>query len=83
MGGAAELRDGEGLRLRGDTGPDLVLGRAVARGEVRPETLRPRVATVAFVLLRNEYLTRGIAGVPGAVLVEIVDEVYLPLVLSQ
>src|SRR5215831_17802828 len=37
-----------------------VLGRAVARGEAQPEALHPRVATVAVVLLRNEYVTRGI-----------------------
>jgi AcrR family transcriptional regulator len=57
-----------------------VLGRAVARGEVEPEALHPRVATVALALLRHEYLTRGIARVPDGVLVEIVDLVYLPLV---
>jgi AcrR family transcriptional regulator len=57
-----------------------VLGRAVARGEVDPEALHPRVATVAITLLRHEYLTRGIASVPDSVLVEIVDLVYLPLV---
>ena len=57
-----------------------IVGRAVARGEAPPEALHPRVATVAIVLLRNEYITRGIATVPDSVLVEIVDEVYLPLV---
>jgi len=57
-----------------------VLGRAVARGEAPPEALHPRVATVAVVLLRNEYVTRGTPTVPDDVLVEIVDEVYLPLV---
>jgi AcrR family transcriptional regulator len=57
-----------------------ILGRAVARGEVEPEALHPRVATVALTLLRHEYLTRGIASVPDGVLVEIVDLVYLPLV---
>jgi hypothetical protein len=31
------------------------------------------------VLLRNEYVTRGGAAVPDRVIVEIVDEVYLPL----
>jgi AcrR family transcriptional regulator len=60
-----------------------VLGRAVARGEVRPEVLHPRVATVAAVLLRNEYVTRGIPTAPDHVLVEIVDEVYLPLVRGR
>jgi hypothetical protein len=60
-----------------------ILGRAVARGEARPEALHPRVATVAVVLLRNEYVTRGIPNAPDYVLVEIVDEVYLPLVRGR
>src|SRR5262245_52812062 len=60
-----------------------VLGRAVARGEAQPEALHPRVATVAIVLLRNEYVTRGIASAPDHVLVEIVDEVYVPLVRGR
>ncbi|MGW5053071.1 helix-turn-helix domain-containing protein [Actinokineospora sp. NPDC004072] len=42
--------------------------------------VHPRVATVAIDLLRSEYLTRGLAAVPDEVIVEIVDEVYLPLV---
>jgi hypothetical protein len=35
------------------------------------------------VLLRTEYITRGIPTVPDGVLVEIVDEVYLPLVRGR
>ncbi|MFG2004095.1 TetR/AcrR family transcriptional regulator [Spirillospora sp. NPDC048911] len=57
-----------------------VLGRAVARGEAAPEALHPRVATVAVVLLRNEFVVRGVPTAPDDVLIEIVDEVYLPLV---
>ena len=60
-----------------------VLGRAVARGESPPESLHPRVATVAIVLLRNEFITSGTPTVPDSVLVEIVDEVYLPLVRGR
>lgn len=60
-----------------------ILGRAVARGGALPEALHPRVATVAIVLLRNEYVTRGLTAVPDGVLVEIVDEVYLPLVRGR
>jgi hypothetical protein len=60
-----------------------VLGRAVARGETKPEALHPRVATVAAVLLRNEYVTRGMPTAPDHVLVEIVDEVYLPLIRGR
>jgi AcrR family transcriptional regulator len=57
-----------------------ILARAVSRDEARPEALHPRVATVAVVLLRNEFITRGYPTVPDSVLVEIVDEVYLPLI---
>lgn len=60
-----------------------VLGRAIARGEARPEALHPRVATVAVVLLRNEYVTRGIPSAPDHVLVEIIDEVYMPLIRGR
>jgi AcrR family transcriptional regulator len=61
----------------------LVLGRAVARGEASPEALHSRVATVAIVLLRNEFVTRGVPTAPDEVLVEIVDEVFLPLVRNR
>ncbi|HEY8472608.1 MAG TPA: TetR/AcrR family transcriptional regulator [Natronosporangium sp.] len=60
-----------------------VLARAVARGEVPPEALHPRVATVAIALLRNEYVARGTTNVPDNVIVEIVDEVYLPLLRGR
>jgi AcrR family transcriptional regulator len=60
-----------------------VLGRAVARGEARPEALHPRVASLAAVLLRNEYVTGGTSSVPDEVLIEIVDDVYLPLVRGR
>jgi AcrR family transcriptional regulator len=61
----------------------IILGRAVARGEATPEALHPRVATVAMVLLRNEFVTRGVPSAPDDVLVEIADEVYLPLVRQR
>jgi AcrR family transcriptional regulator len=60
-----------------------ILGRAVARGEARPEALHPRVATVAVAQLRNEFVTRGMPTAPDHVLVEIVDEVYLPLIAGR
>lgn len=60
-----------------------VLARAVARGEAPPSALHPRVATVAVVLLRNEFVTRGVPNVPDEVLVEIVDEIYLPLIRGR
>ncbi|MEU2178552.1 TetR/AcrR family transcriptional regulator [Nocardia sp. NPDC019219] len=57
-----------------------LLGRAVARGEAAPEALHPRVATVALILLRNEFVVRGAPTAPDDVLIDIVDEVYLPLI---
>ncbi|MEW2354662.1 TetR/AcrR family transcriptional regulator [Spirillospora sp. NPDC029432] len=81
-GGAPELL----ARLQDQSGDAVaapwltILGRAVARGEAAPEALHPRVATVAVVLLRNEFVVRGVPTAPDDVLVEIVDEVYLPLV---
>ncbi|MFI1094473.1 TetR/AcrR family transcriptional regulator [Streptomyces sp. NPDC020917] len=60
-----------------------ILGRAIARGEASPEALHLRVATVAMTLLRNEFVVRGVPTAPDEVLVEIVDEVYLPLVRGR
>jgi hypothetical protein len=82
--------DPELLSLIHERSPDAgsalwltILGRAVARGEATPEALHPRAATAAIVLLRNEYVTRGIGSVPDQVLIEIVDEVFLPLVRGR
>ena len=60
-----------------------ILARAVARGEAPAEALHLRVATAAIVLLRNEFIVRGYPTVPDDVLVEIVDEVYLPLIRGR
>jgi AcrR family transcriptional regulator len=57
-----------------------ILARAEARGEVPPAALHPRVATVAIVLLRNEFITRGFPTIPDEIVEEIIDVVYLPLV---
>ena len=70
----------EQLAQAGNAAWSTVVGRAVARGEARPEALTPRVATVAVDLLRNEYGLSGLTQVPDEVIVEIVDAVYLPLV---
>jgi AcrR family transcriptional regulator len=58
----------------------ILLGRAVARGEASAESLHPRVATVAVVLLGNEFVVLAFPTAPDEVLVEIVTEVFLPLV---
>jgi AcrR family transcriptional regulator len=57
-----------------------ILERAVARGEARPAALTPRVATVPIALLRNEFVISGYPNVADSVLVEIIDDVYVPLV---
>ena len=59
------------------------LERAAARGEAPPEAVHPRVSTLPMMLLRGEYALRGRPEVPDEVLVEIVDEVFLPLVRGR
>jgi AcrR family transcriptional regulator len=82
------VRDAEFARLVRErvhtAGPGVihsVLRRAVERGEIEPWVLGSRRATVAVDLLRNDFLLRW-EPVPDEVLVEIVDEVYLPLLLA-
>jgi AcrR family transcriptional regulator len=60
-----------------------LLSRAVARGEAPPEAVQPRVAALPMMLLRGEYALRGVPVVPDEVLVEIVDEIFLPLVRGR
>ena len=84
-GGASELL-AQLPEQSGDASTALwltIVGRAVARGEASPEALHPRVATVAIVLLRNEFVVRGVPAAPDDVLIEIIDEVYLPLVRQR
>ena len=79
-------------RLRGHAGDEgteaggpwmAILERAVDRGEAPARALHPRVATAAVALLRNEYVTRGEPSAPDAALVEIIDEVVLPLIRGR
>jgi AcrR family transcriptional regulator len=73
----AELR----AEFLGDRVPAMkvILDRAVARGEVDPARLTPRVVAVPFDLFRHEaFMT--LDQVPDRVLTEIVDEVFLPLI---
>jgi AcrR family transcriptional regulator len=59
-----------------------ILRRAAGRGEVRPEALTSLVASVGPCLLRHHFLIHG-SPIPDKVLVEIVDDVVLPLVRSR
>jgi AcrR family transcriptional regulator len=55
-----------------------VLRRAEARGEVRLDTITPRVATLPADLVRHEMLLTN-RPVTDAAITEIVDDIYLPL----
>ena len=59
-----------------------LLRRAAARGEVRPGALTPRVASVGPALMRDHFLSCG-GPIPDEVIVEIVDEVLVPLIRAQ
>ncbi|MFD7668152.1 TetR/AcrR family transcriptional regulator [Streptomyces sp. NPDC059788] len=58
-----------------------ILLRAVERGETEEWVLGSRRAAVATDLLRNEFLLFG-APVADEIIREIVDDVYLPLILA-
>ncbi|MEU1970362.1 TetR/AcrR family transcriptional regulator [Microbacterium sp. NPDC019599] len=58
---------------------DIILERAVARGEADPARLTPRVRTVATDLYRHDLLMTA-APLSDEQLVAIVDEIFLPLV---
>ena len=83
----AELtRDGDFAELvrehvysSGPVALETILRRAVERGEADPGAPSSRRATVATELLLNHFLLHG-APVPDEVVVEIVEEIYLPLV---
>ena len=72
----AELRQ----ELIGDRASSMeaVVARARARGELR-DGLSERALGAAFAMFRSEAIMR-LGQVPDEVIVEIVDEVYLPLV---
>jgi AcrR family transcriptional regulator len=59
-----------------------VLRRGAVRGEVRPGALTPRIARVGPELLRQHVLVHG-APVADAVIIEIVDEVLVPLIRAH
>jgi AcrR family transcriptional regulator len=60
-------------------GTALVIERAIARGEIDPARLSPRVRTLPVDLVRHELIMTQ-APVPDATVVEIVDRIFLPLV---
>lgn len=58
-----------------------ILDRAVARGEADRDRLAPRVVSLPVDLARNEFLVWG--EVSDEAIVEIVDDVFLPVVRSR
>lgn len=58
---------------------DIVIDRAVERGEIDPTRLTPRRRTLAIDLLRHEALMT-IAPASDTAIEEIVDDIFLPLV---
>ncbi|MFC5822547.1 TetR/AcrR family transcriptional regulator [Nonomuraea insulae] len=58
-----------------------ILARAISRGEARASALTPRMAGVPLILLRHEYqIAGGAVDIPDKTIVEIVDDVFLPMV---
>lgn len=73
----SELRDR--LRPPGTpTGFDVIIRRAVARGELPDVPRSARVVNVPFDLLRHDMLMT-LRPVPDEAIIEIVDDVWLPL----
>ena len=60
----------------------VIMERAIARGEVDPERITPRIRSLPFDLLRAEFVMT-FQSVADDVLVEIVDTIFLPLVLGE
>ena len=59
----------------------VIIQRAVDRGEVDPARVTPRITSLAFDLFRHEVLMTE-ASVPPDVIGEIVDSVVLPLLIG-
>ncbi|MFB4298285.1 TetR/AcrR family transcriptional regulator [Actinomadura sp. NTSP31] len=60
----------------------VILRRAAGRGEVSMDAVTPRIARMPADLVRHEMLLTD-RPVPDGVLVEIVDEMFLPLVRAR
>ncbi|MBM2619845.1 TetR/AcrR family transcriptional regulator [Actinoplanes sp. LDG1-06] len=73
-----ELRDR--LRRPGPLGFEVIVARAVARGDLPDEPRSRRVVNLPFDLLRNEMLMT-MRPVSEQAITEIIDDVWLPLLL--
>jgi AcrR family transcriptional regulator len=62
----------------GRTAMSKITRRAIARGEINADAVTPRRLDVAQAMLRQQFLFHG-PPIPDHVIVEIVDEVIIPL----
>jgi AcrR family transcriptional regulator len=65
-------------RTAGEAAMRTILERAAVRGEINLDQITPRIVALPVDLLRHELLVTS-APVPDALILEIVDEVFLPL----
>jgi AcrR family transcriptional regulator len=61
---------------------DEILQRGVRRGEIDPDKLTKRIASLPLDLLRHEALMTQ-KPIPKAVIAEILDSIFLPLVIKK
>ena len=59
-----------------------IIQRAVERGEIDPGRLSPRIASLPVDLVRHDLIMNQ-APVPDDTLIEIVDRIFLPLVIPD
>jgi AcrR family transcriptional regulator len=76
----AELR--EAFMSQRDSAVDQVISRAVERGEIDQARLTPRIVDLPFALFRHEMMMT-LKPVPGHVLRQIVDDIFIPLVAAD
>jgi AcrR family transcriptional regulator len=58
---------------------DVVLARGIERSEIDPSRLTPRIASLPVDLLRHDVMMT-LKSVPDAVIAEMIDTIFLPLV---
>ena len=63
-------------------GIETIMQRAVDRGEADPDRITDRIANLPIDLMRHELLMT-LQPIPEATLVDIVDNIFLPLVTPQ
>lgn len=61
---------------------EIIMRRAVERGEVSADVVTPRIASLPFDLFRHEVLTT-LRPVPEDVITDIIDQIVLPLTIPK